>query len=177
MDKVAPIIIRSLRIPFLLLIGVYSAAVLGLVLIPGVDDEGNVWHMSFFHAFYFVSFTATTIGYGEVPYTFTDAQRLWVLITLYSTVISWFYTLGKIIALMQNKSFIDAVAVRRFKKGIKSLHEPFYLICGLGETGKVIVNSLTEEHCRAVIVEKEKDNLNKLNLDKLKEYVPSIMTG
>jgi voltage-gated potassium channel len=68
MDNVIPIIIRSLRIPFLLLIGVYSIAILGLVLIPGVDDEGNAWHMGFFHAFYFVSYTATTIGYGEIPY-------------------------------------------------------------------------------------------------------------
>lgn len=175
MDNVIPLIIRSLRTPFLLLIGVYSVAVLGLVLIPGVDDEGNTWHMGFFHAFYFVSYTATTIGYGEVPYEFNDAQRLWVLTTIYSTVISWFYTLGKIIALMQNKAFIDAVAVSRFKKHLKALHEPFYLICGLGETGKAIVTSLTKEHCRAVIVEKEKDNLNKLNIDELKEYVPSII--
>ena len=175
MNMVTSIILRRMRIPFLLLIGVYSIAILGMVLIPGIDDQGNVWRMSFFHAFYFVSFTATTIGFGEIPYPLTDAQRLWALVTVYSTVISWFYALGKILALIQDKAFKDAVAANKFKNDINALHQPFYLICGFGETGKAVVNSLTEEHYRVVVVEKDEKNLNALNLDELKEYVPSII--
>ena len=139
MNMVTSIILRRMRTPFLLLIGVYSVTILGMVLIPGVDDLGNVWHMSFFHAFYFVSFTATTIGFGEIPYPLSDAQRLWALVTVYSTVISWFYALGKILGLIQDKAFKSAVASHKFKKDIKALHQPFYLICGFGETGKAVV--------------------------------------
>ena len=175
MNKVTAIILRRMRTPFLLLIGVYAFAILGMVLIPGVDDQGNVWRMSFFHAFYFVSFTATTIGFGEIPYALSEAQRVWALITVYSTVIAWFYALGKIISLIQDKSFIDAVAKHKFKKDIRNLHQPFYLVCGFGETGNAVVNSLTEEHHRVVVVEKDVDNLNNLNLDELKEYVPSLI--
>jgi len=175
MNMVTSIILRRMRTPFLLLIAVYSVAILGMVLIPGVDDQGNVWRMSFFHAFYFVSFTATTIGFGEIPYPLTDAQRLWALVTVYSTVISWFYALGKILSLIQDKAFKEAVAANKFKYDIKSLQQPFYLICGFGETGKAVVNSLTEEHYRVVVVEKNENNLNALNLDELKEYVPSII--
>lgn len=174
MNMVTSIILRRMRTPFLLLIGVYSLAILGMVLIPGVDDQGNVWHMSFFHAFYFVSFTATTIGFGEIPYPLTDAQRLWALATVYFTVISWFYALGKILGLIQDKAFMSALAKHRFKNDINALHQPFYLICGFGETGNAVVNSLTEEHYRVVVVEKYAANLNKLNLNELKEYVPSI---
>lgn len=174
MNLVTSIILRRMRTPFLLLIGVYSIAILGMVLIPGVDDQGNVWHMSFFHAFYFVSFTATTIGFGEIPYPLTDAQRIWALITVYSSVIAWFYALGKILSLIQEKPFKRAVAKQKFKRDIKTLHQPFYLICGFGETGNAMVNSLTEEHYRVVVVEKNDENLNKLNLNELKEYVPSI---
>ncbi|MDH5611814.1 MAG: NAD-binding protein [Gammaproteobacteria bacterium] len=175
MNTVTLIILRRMRTPILLLIGVYSITILGMVLIPGVDDQGNVWHMSFFHAFYFVSYTATTIGFGEIPYALTDAQRLWALITVYSTVIAWFYALGKILGLIQNKAFQNAVATNKFKNDIKAIHQPFYLICGFGETGKAVVNSLTEEHYRTVVVEKDEKNLNQLNLDELKEYVPSII--
>ncbi|MCK4704799.1 MAG: potassium transporter TrkA, partial [Gammaproteobacteria bacterium] len=135
MNMVTSIILRRMRAPFLILIGVYSITILGMVLIPGVDDQGNVWRMSFFHAFYFVSFTATTIGFGEIPYALTDAQRLWALVTVYSTVIAWFFALGKILGLIQNKAFKDAVAINKFKNDIKALHQPFYLICGFGETG------------------------------------------
>ncbi|MCK5003226.1 MAG: potassium channel protein [Gammaproteobacteria bacterium] len=175
MNMVTSIILRRMRTPFLLLIGVYSLAILGMVLIPGVDDQGNVWHMSFFHAFYFVSFTATTIGFGEIPYPLTEAQRLWALVTVYSTVIAWFYALGKILALIQDKAFKQAVDTHKFKNDIKALHQPFYLICGFGETGKAVVNSFTEEHYRVVVVEKNQNNLNALNLDELKEYVPSLI--
>ena len=174
MNMVTSIILRRMRTPFLLLIGVYSVAILGMVLIPGVDDQGNVWRMSFFHAFYFVSFTATTIGFGEIPYPLTDAQRIWALVTVYLTVIAWFYALGKILALIQDKSFMGAVKKHKFKKDVRNLHQPFYLICGFGETGNAVVNSLTEEHYRVVVVEKDAENLNKLNLNELKEYVPSL---
>ena len=39
--------------------------------------------MSIFHAFYVMSYTATTIGFGEVPHPFNDAQRLWVTFAIY----------------------------------------------------------------------------------------------
>ena len=69
---------RQMRIPIIILIFGYSISILGMVIAPGTDDQGNPWHMSFFDAFYFVSFTATTIGFGELPYTFSNAQRTWV---------------------------------------------------------------------------------------------------
>ncbi|HHO58913.1 MAG TPA: potassium transporter TrkA, partial [Thiotrichales bacterium] len=174
MNQVTSITLRRMRVPFLVLITVYSISILGMVLIPGVDDNGNAWHMSFFHAFYFVSYTATTIGFGEIPYPLTDAQRLWVLITIYITVIAWFYALGKIIALVQDKTFQDVSRKARFSRQVKAINRPFFLICGLGETGKAVVSALTEEHYHAVAVDQNADNINELAIDELKEFVPSI---
>jgi hypothetical protein len=68
--------LRRLRAPLVALIVIYALAILGLVLIPGQDAAGNPTRVGFFHALYFVSYTATTIGFGELPFTFTDAQRL-----------------------------------------------------------------------------------------------------
>ena len=94
MDNVAFLIFRRMRAPLIVLIIIYSVSVMGLVLIPGQDAQGNLWHMDFFHAFYFFSYTATTIGFGEIPYAFTDAQRAWVTIAIYLTVVGWFSTLS-----------------------------------------------------------------------------------
>jgi Ca2+/H+ antiporter, TMEM165/GDT1 family len=69
----------------------YALAVSGLVLIPGQDADGNPAAMGFFHAFYVVSYTATTIGFGELPNAFTDAQRLWMIPLIYVTVGVWIY--------------------------------------------------------------------------------------
>lgn len=174
MNMVTSLVLRRMRAPFILLISAYTVAIIGMTLIPGVDDQGNVWRMSLFHAFYFVSFTATTIGFGEIPYPLTDGQRLWALITVYLTVVSWVYALGKILSLIQDDTFKNAVALSRFKKDVRIIHRPFYLICGMGETGSAVINALTEEHYRAVVVEKDPKNLNELKLNELREFVPSI---
>ena len=80
-------------------------AISGLTLIPGPDADGNPWRMGLFHALYFVSFMSTTIGFGEIPYEFTDGQRLWVMFCIYATVVVWIYAIGTLIALLQDKTF------------------------------------------------------------------------
>jgi hypothetical protein len=80
------LIMRRLRAPQILLISIIAVSVLGLALAPGVDDQGNAHRLSFFHALYFMSYTATTIGFGEVPFEFSDQQRLWVLVCIYMSV-------------------------------------------------------------------------------------------
>ena len=67
MNEVIFVILRRLRRPLIVLIIAYAISVWGLVLIPGLDKEGNVFHLGFFHALYIVSYTATTIGCGEIP--------------------------------------------------------------------------------------------------------------
>ena len=71
MSDIFFLVLRKMRTPLIALISTYAIATLGMTLIPGIDDQGNIWHMSFFHAFYFVSFMGTTIGFGEIPYAFT----------------------------------------------------------------------------------------------------------
>ena len=94
MSDIFFLVLRRLRVPLILIILVYSVATLGMALIPGTTLDGDVWHMSFFHAFYFVSFMGTTIGFGEIPYPFNDAQRAWVLVCIYTSVITWLYGIG-----------------------------------------------------------------------------------
>ena len=69
-SQIIYLILRRLRTPLIVLVCVYAVSVLGFVLIPGVDDQGNPWKMDFFHAFYFVSYMGSTIGFGELPYPF-----------------------------------------------------------------------------------------------------------
>ena len=149
-NPVVSMIMLRMRTPLIILISVYAITILGLLLIPGVDDQGNPWRMSIFHALYYVSFTATTIGFGEIPYALNDAQRLWVLCTIYMTVIAWLFAIGNILALVQNPIFKKALNENRFKNQVSKIHEPFYLVCGLGETGYEVVKALTNEHYRVV---------------------------
>src|SRR3954471_4927665 len=85
----APIflVLRRMRAPLITLILIFAVSVLGLSLITGVDDAGQPYRLSIFESFYVVSYTATTSGCGVLPYPFTDAQRLWVIGTIYLSVI------------------------------------------------------------------------------------------
>lgn len=173
MNEVTSLVLRRMRKPLILIVSVYSIAIIGLTFIPGMDDSGNVWYMDIFHAFYFVSYTATTIGFGEIPYPLTEAQRLWSLLIIYLTVISWFYTLGTVVTLIQNKNFQSVVKESAFKRDIKNMHRPYYIVCGLGETGKAVIDALLEEHFGAVVIEKQED-ISERSLSDTLEYVPHL---
>ncbi len=177
-EAISPVfsmIMSRMRAPLILLIIVYAVAMVGLILIPGIDDEGKLWRMSIFHAFYYVSFTATTIGFGEIPYALNDAQRLWVICTIYMTVIAWLYAIGKILSLVQDPVFKKALYENRFKNQVSQIHEPFYLVCGLGETGYDVIKALTDEHYRAIVIEKDQASLLENNIHDLREFVPCLI--
>lgn len=172
--KVVSLVLRRMRAPLIVLISAYAVSVLGFVLIPGVDDRGDPWHMSFFHAFYFVSYMATTIGFGEIPYPFTNAQRMWTTFSVYLTVIAWLYAIGKILALAQDPALQRAITENRFVRNVRQIRDPFYLICGYGDTGTLITKALTQRGLRAVVIDIKQDRINELLLTELDVYVPGL---
>jgi len=153
-----------MRLPLIVLVTVYSIATIGMTLIPGVTPEGDVWHMSFFHAFYFVSYMGTTIGFGELPYEFTDMQRSWVLICIYTSVIAWLYGIGSVLKLVQDETFLHALQRRNFQQSIKRIAAPFYIICGYGETGEMLNKGLCNMHIQTVIIDRDKERISNLEL-------------
>src|ERR671913_145027 len=122
------LILRRMRVPLIVLIVIFSVSVLGLTVIPGQDAEGNPIPMGFFDAFYVMSYTATTIGFGEIPFPFTYNQRMWVTVTIYLTVIGWAYAIGSLLALLQDRAFRQALALQQFRRRVARLREPFLLI-------------------------------------------------
>lgn len=156
---------RRLRSPLTLLIVVYSISILGFVLIPGVDDEGQTYRMSFFHAFYFVSFMATTIGFGEIPYEFTDAQRYWALVTMYATVISWLYGIGMLLSVFQDRLFLNQIKKNTFARKVRNIREDFYIICGYGDTGAQLAHMLSDDGILSVIIDSNDQRIQELDAD------------
>lgn len=165
---------RRMRAPLLVLIGCYTVAIAGLVLIPAQDGDGNPVPLGFFHAFYIVAYTSTTIGFGELPYEFTDAQRLWMSMLVFVTVGVWIYAAGTLIALLQDATLKRAINDRRFRYRVARLRDPFYLVCGYGQTGGALVRSLTDRHQHAVVVDIDLDRINLLALENQREYVPAL---
>jgi len=164
-----------MRLPLILLICAYAISILGFVLIPGLDDNGNVWYMGFFHAFYFVSFMGSTIGFGEIPYPFTDAQRIWTTFTVYITVFTWLYGIGSLLAVIQNTSFQRVVRESRFRRNVSKITSQFYLICGYGDTGSILVKALAERGIRSVVIDIKQSCIDSLEILDLPIYIPGLV--
>ncbi|MBL8488967.1 MAG: NAD-binding protein [Rhodocyclaceae bacterium] len=175
MNSVFFLVLRRMRAPLIVLIVIYAVSVLGLTLAPGVDANGQpAPPLSFFHAFYFVSYTATTIGFGEIPTAFSDAQRLWVTICIYLTVIGWSYSILTLLALFQDKGFQNTLVAGRFARRVRNIRESFHLICGCGETGSLVCHAMDRLGRKFVIVEKDELRVQELDLEDFKTDTPTL---
>ena len=146
------IILQRMRLPFIVILSTYTIAMTGLLLIPGVDENGNSFQLSIFDAFYFISYTATTIGFGETPFPFTHNQRIWVSVSIYLVVIGWFYSIGTLLSLFQNKVFLSEIAIARFQHFVKNLEENFVIVLGYNETTREIIKRLLAAKMRVVVI-------------------------
>ena len=167
LDRVSMVVLRYMRRPFFALVLVYAVGTIGMSLIPGYDENGNPQRMSLFHSFYFFTYTATTTGFGEIPAAFSDEQRLWAIFCLYTGVIAWLYAIGSIIRLLQNPHFLLALNEYRFTRIVKGISDPFYIICGFGDTGSLLARGLSDHHMRGVIID---DDIERIKALALRDY-------
>lgn len=159
------LILQKMRPPFLVIISTYTISIIGLLLIDGADNDGNPYKLTIFDAFYFISYTATTIGFGETPFTFTYPQRIWVSMSVFFTVIGWFYSVGKLIALLQNKLFLEEFERAKFSRKVSYLKEKYIIILGYNTITSEIIKKANEYGLRSIVIEKEEQKRDHLLLE------------
>jgi len=163
-----------MRKPFLVILITYAISILGFLFIEGRDSSGNVYNMSIFDAFYFISYTATTIGFGETPYTFTYPQRIWVTFCIYLTVLGWFYSIGSLVSLFRDDLFLQEIEKAKFLRQIKNLNEKFIVVLGYNQITKKIIKKALAQGLRTVVIEKDKMKINDLILENFTPTVPVL---
>ncbi len=168
------VVLRRMRTPLIVLISIFSISVLGLKLIPGGTAE-EPWPMDFFTAFYVMSYTATTIGFGEIPDSFNDSQRMWLTLSIYLTVVGWAYAIGTLLALIQDSSFRQALALQSFRRRVRRLHEPFWLVAGHGMTGEIVGKRLDALSRRFVVLDIDQARVDLLDLGAYSADVPALV--
>jgi len=160
LDRVTAIVLQEMRSPLIVLLCVYTIGISVMVVIPGVDGRS----MGIFHAFYFMTYTATTTGFGELPLEFSDAQRMWATVCLYLSVVAWIYGIGTIIRLVQNPHFTRALDQNRFARAVARIKDPFFIICGFGDTGSLLARGLSDHRINAVVIDVDEERIKALRL-------------
>jgi voltage-gated potassium channel len=165
---------RRMRTPLITLILVYFFSTLAMMAVPGVDDTGKPYNMSFLDAAYFMAILQTTIGFGEIPFSFTAAQRMLVGGLLLPNVVAWLYSIGTMLGLLLDKQFQAAFHRSRFTKQVRWLKEPFYIVCGFGTTGAMTVSGLLARGIRAVVIERDEATVRTMMLEDKYAHVPAL---
>jgi len=174
MNDIIWLTMRRMRTPLVVMILVYSLSVFGLTLIPGLDADGNAFRLNFLDSSYFVAIMATTIGFGEIPTAFTDAQRLYVYLILFPNVVAWLYSIGTIISLLVDPQFRAVLARARFSRRVRRLSSDFYVVCGFGNTGRMIVKGLLKRGISAAILEENEAIIHSMALDDDFAHLPAL---
>jgi voltage-gated potassium channel len=174
MNDIIWLTMRRMRTPLIVMILVYSLSVFGMVMIPGQDATGREFHPNFLDAAYFVAIMATTIGFGEMPMAFTEAQRLFVYIILFPNVIAWLYSIGTILSLFLDPQFKGVLLMSRFARKKRWLDGQFYIVCGFGNTGSMIVQGLLKRGISAVILERQQEIIQSVALNDDFSHLPAL---
>ncbi len=174
MNDIIWLTMRRMRSPLIVLILVYFMSVFVMASVPGMDADGNPYRMHYLDAAYFVAIMATTIGFGEIPFAFTEAQRLAVFLLLLPNVVAWLYSIGTILSLFLDPQFRSVLKRGRFSQRVRWLGGPFYIVCGFGNTGSMVVNGLLKRGLYAVVLEREQDTVQRMLLDDNFAHVPAL---
>ena len=74
----------------------------------------------------------------------------WLLLP---NVVAWLYSIGTLLGLILDKQFQASFQRSRFNGQVKAIKEPFYIVCGLGNTGYMTVSGLLARGIHAVVIE------------------------
>ncbi|MEE4175499.1 MAG: NAD-binding protein [Xanthomonadales bacterium] len=192
MNDIVWLTMRRLRTPLIVLLLTYFISVCIVVAVPGVDGDGNPVRLSFLDAAYFIAILSTTIGLGEVPYVFTELQRLVVFFLIFPNVVAWLYSFTAIIGLFLDDQFKAMQAHNRFVREVQWLGRPrslwdrilqrespkeglpFYLVCGMGATGSMLAEGLLDRGLHVVAIDRDAALLTRLGIDARFARVPML---
>ena len=168
------LIMRRMRLPMIVVIVMFSFCTTGMMFMPGVDPEGNPHRLNVFDAFYQMTITLTTVGFTEAPYPFSYPQRMWMSLSIFLLVISWAYAIAVFFALVQSSAFQTAVATQQFRRQVSRLVEPFIIVAGYGDAGRIVGADLDEHYRRFVVIDKREEKIQSLASGQLTFDVPAV---
>lgn len=154
--KVKSIITSKFRVAILLIMSVLVIGVLGYRFIAGY---------TWVNSLYMTVITLSTVGFGEVA-PLNETGKLFAVFLILSSVATFAYSVTVITEYLMNKNSFEQFKNRKMKKKIQKLSN-HVIICGYGRNGKQAAQKLATYNRPFVVVEKDKDLIDKHGEDML----------
>ncbi|MDO1501237.1 potassium channel protein [Winogradskyella maritima] len=134
-----------------------------LLLLVGVLGFRLIADYAWVDALYMTVITITTVGYGEVGPLDANAKLFTVVLILGSVVIVG-YAISIITEYILSKNSLENIKQRQMQKKIDKL-ENHIIICGYGRNGKQAARKLAAYKKPFVVIEKNKEVVEKVKID------------
>jgi Trk K+ transport system NAD-binding subunit len=79
------------------------------------------------------------------------------------------------LGLILDKQFQAAFRRNRFNRQVRAIREPFYIVCGLGNTGYMTVSGLLARGIHAVVIEYDEVTVSQMMLNDKFSHVPALV--
>ncbi|WP_405293107.1 potassium channel family protein [Algibacter sp. Ld11] len=143
---------------------IYTAVfLLVLILLVGVFGYMMISDYTAIDALYMTVITITTVGFGEVVPLDNNSKIFTIFLILTSIVIVG-YALSTITEYILSKDHIEELKQKKMQKKIDAFNNHI-IICGYGRNGKQAAVKLAAHNRSYVIVEKNKEMIERLELD------------
>jgi len=139
---------------------IYTAVfLLTLLLLIGVIGFKIMSNYSWVDALYMTVITITTVGFGEVQ-PLDDSTKIFTIFLILASVIILGYAITVITEYILSKNDIEEIKHKEMQKKIDNLKNHIF-ICGYGRNGKQAVRKLNAYNQPFVIIEKNKEIIEK----------------
>ena len=143
---------------------IYTAVfLLVLILLVGVFGYMMISDYSAIDALYMTVITITTVGFGEVI-PLDDESKIFTIFLILTSIVIVGYALSTITEYILSKDHIQELKQRKMQKKIDSFSD-HVIICGYGRNGKQAAVKLAAHNRSFVIIEKNKEMIERLELD------------
>jgi len=141
--------------------------VIGVLLI-GVFGYRYIADYSWIDALYMTTITITTVGFGEVG-PLNDGAKLFTIGLILASVLTLANAISVITEYFMNKNSFEQFKNRKMKQKIEKLSNHI-IICGYGRNGKQAAQKLSSYNKPFVVIEKDKELIEKYNDEVLFVY-------
>lgn len=140
-----------------------------LLLIIGVIGYKSLTNYTWVESAYMTVITITTVGFGEVK-PLDDDSKIFTIFLILTSVVIVGYAIKVITEYILSKNDVEEIKQKRMQKTIDALSNHI-IICGYGRNGKQAAKKLIAYKRQFVVIEKEKDIVEKYQ----SEMVPFVV--
>jgi voltage-gated potassium channel len=136
--------------PFLILLGIFIASIIGYILIEGYN---------FLDAVYMTTITVTTAGFQEVR-PLSDVGKLFTITLLIASWASFAFAITRITQFVTSGEINKYFKTRRIMREADKLHG-HVIICGYGRNGQQACHTLKIHNVPFVVIEKDEARMER----------------